>query len=145
MDMRFDTLIDSVNAAHTIITEKGWYAYNHNIFSVDGDGMCIFSMTIRPPYSSTYDNDWSSDENITIKESCSRLEDVRGCMNRFHDAVARHPSIDDYMRGRYRQRLVDLAAEGERLGFALEYVEVLRSTAKALATNALQDHSKTAL
>ena len=65
------------------------------------------------------------------------MDDLRECLLRFVTRMRDHVSLADYMRGRFRQKLVDMADEAERLGFALEFVEVLRATSLKLATNAL--------
>jgi len=139
--MDVNEIIDAIILVNDTLTDKGWYTYGYNSFSIDHASSMQFSIVIRPPYDSPHDADWKPEDNITIKEQCKGTADLRACMNRFTTAVMTHLSIDDYMRGRYMQKLVDLAEEGERLGFAMEYVEVLRSTAKALATNALTSNA----
>jgi len=135
--MNVNEIINIVNRAHEVLEEKGWYVYSFNGFNVIHGGRMEFNVIIRPPYNSMFEEGWEPRHNIDIKESCANIDDLNACRERFLNRVLAHATIAEYMQGRFRQKLVDLAEEGERLGFALEYVEVLRSTSKALASNAL--------
>jgi hypothetical protein len=47
------------------------------------------------------------------------------------------PTMTEHMKGKFRQKLANLTAEAEDLEIGLEYVAMLRATAKKLAENAL--------
>ena len=141
MDVSISEIIYTVDRAVDTLGSKGWYVYSGCRFNIGSKSYMEFVATIRPPYDSEYNSDWRVEDNINIKESCSGIDDLIECKNRFISRINAHQTLHDYVRNRYRQRLVDLVDEGERLGFALEYVEVLRATAKKLASNALTQQS----
>lgn len=117
------------------LESKGWYCYTGPDCDISTNSV-RFSAVLRPPYSTQLHTEWTYEDYIKIKESAD-VGEHEEALCRFTANVFAVETLADTLHGMWRQKLADLAAEGEELGFALEYVEVLRATAKRLAENAL--------
>ena len=116
------------------IEAKGYRArYGECKFVIEENGNAYISLELVP---NDEPSDWSTYEDIRCTEKGS-ADELRELFSRFRARVASVLPASDVLRGRWRQKLADLTEEGENLGFALEYVEMLRATAAKLAENAL--------
>lgn len=107
---------------------KGWdvLRYYNSIVYTSGDDYFKLSVYVQ-------DDDTSP---VAICEYIHH-DNMRADLTAFVDAVERALSFQDHLRGKWRQDLANLVTKGEELGFAIEYVEMLKATARALAENAL--------
>jgi hypothetical protein len=128
-------LVNAQRTTKEILEGKGYECNNYYaFFAIRGNGVCTFRTNLSAPYSSPFYDKFG--DAVEIAET-GPAENVNETFSRFLEAVHAHPSITHYMQGKWRQKLADLTEEGEALGFAMEYVEMLRATAKKLAGNAL--------
>ena len=123
-----------LTSAKEEIEAKGYRArYGECVFELEENGYARIKLDLVP---NDEPSDWSTYEDIRCTEKGS-ADELRELFSRFRARVASVLPVSDVLRGRWRQKLADLTEEGENLGFALEYVEMLRATAAKLAENAL--------
>lgn len=72
----------------------------------------------------------------TIRRSCSP-EDFDNNWDSFAAEILIMPTLVEWKRGQFREKMLQLAEESEALGFALEYGAMLRATAEKMASNAI--------
>jgi hypothetical protein len=129
---RIQEILKNVNDK---VEAQGWEHYFNPSFTFQARDI-RFSLSLRPPYSHPSSDGWEYTQNVKVEEH-AEYDDFDALIARVQARIRDLPKLEDHLRGLWRQKLADLTEEGEALGFALEYTEMLKATARALAENAL--------
>jgi len=132
--MELSRLVEELAYVEMHLEGKGWrIRHDANRVEVNGRGELAYVVNLVP---NDEPGDWTYNDDIRIYvtgTAASSYEFIYKIIDRATETL----TVDETLRGRWRQKLTDLTAEGERLGFAMEYVAMLQATAKALSENAL--------
>lgn len=134
--MDITEIVSTLDQLNTSLTDKGLRNRAYiNQMTYDCHSRFTFSFHLCPL---SPNPDWESECDIRITEYCYSVDELPATLAALWTKVQEVRTYREIQQGRYRQKLIDLAEEGEALGFALEFTEVLRTSAKAMAENALE-------